>query len=72
MKASKCQANGSKMGPNRLKREGEEKAKSKSPDQTAVSLLNTKPFEIFLSTYARTFKAYNLHLEYSHPEVLEL
>ena len=31
--------------------------------RTAVSLLNSKPLEIFLSTYAQTSEAYNLHLE---------
>ena len=31
--------------------------------QTAVSLLNSKPLEIFLSKYAQTSEAYNLHLE---------
>ena len=28
-----------------------------------MSLLNSKPLEIFLSTYAQTSEAYNLHLE---------
>ena len=29
-----------------------------------MSLLNSKPFEILLSTYARTSEAYDLHLEH--------
>ena len=42
-------------------RKGEEKAKSKSRDGCVTFKLKT--LEIFLSTYAQTSEAYNLHLE---------
>jgi len=41
IKASKCQAKGKKMGQDRLKRKGEEKAKSKSPDGCVTFKLKT-------------------------------
>ena len=39
--ASKCQAKGKKMGQDRLKRKGEEKAKSKSPEGCVTLKLKT-------------------------------
>ena len=41
IKASKCQAKGKKMGQDRLKRKGEEKAKSKSPEGCVTLKLKT-------------------------------
>lgn len=42
---------------------GREKRKRKVKVESAVSLLSSKPFEIFVSTYAQTLEDYNLHLE---------